>query len=307
MKIFAATDHSERFIDAIVRANGIEVTRGKAKIQRFSNGEMHINVPDNVAGEICVVVGSIAPPDEQLLATLMLVDVLVRDGAEHVYVYMPYLAYGRQDKLSPGEGGGIALMGALLKAVGAAQVITYDVHSDDDIDILGIPLSSLSPASLFAEAIAKLGWEDMTIVAPDEGAVGRSTEVSLALGTHTPVAYCINERVGGAPRLQLIGDVGKRVVIVDDVLDTGRTLLSVCALLQNKGVRDIAVAVTHGLFRGDGWKELFAHGVRIIFVTDSCPDALHVSHEDIHVLELGNEAKKVLSIVEEKEYRDDFE
>lgn len=286
MKVFAASDYYQRFVRPLCES-GADMAAGAAEVKRFPNGEMHAIVHENVEGDACLVAGSVAPPDEQLLALLSLADALGRNGAASVHAFLPYLGYARQDKFGSGESGGIALIGSLLKAAGITQVISFDIHSNRDKNLIGIPLSSLSPAPVFSASLAKAGWFNPTVVAPDEGALRRTTKLARTLGITSPTPYLVKRRFDGIVHLDLVGTVSDKVILVDDIIDSGRTLISACQLLRGKGVREIAVAVTHGLFTGDTWKELFDLGVQALYVSDSCPEASRQDHPKVHILPLA--------------------
>lgn len=148
-----------------------------------------------------------------------------------------------------------------------------DMHSERAKRLFTIPVISLSPAKIFAEAISRFGLEARTIVAPDNGAIGRCQDVQAAAGMPaSEIPYFEKQRTAtGIRHGGFVGKVTTRVVIVDDILDTGGTLLSACEKLRQAGVADIDIMVTHGLFTGDRWKKLSQFGVKRIVCTDSVP------------------------------------
>lgn len=202
---------------------------GRLVVERFPNQELSLRVETPVEGQYCLLVGSVAPPDEQLLSVLLAADTLNRQGASRITALLPYLAYARQDKPEPGRGLGIAWVGRLLSACGVDELITIDVHSPAVAALLGVPLLSLSPAGLFAAEIERAGLLDAVVVAPDEGAVERCRALAEAAGIAKPVAYLRKERTpSGVVHGELVGQLGRQAVVVDDILDTGGTLLSCC-------------------------------------------------------------------------------
>ncbi len=249
------------------------VRAGRFTVGRYDNQELHAGVEGSVSGEDCVILGTIAPPDECLLSVMLLAQTLKKEGADEITAVLPYLAYSRQDKDKPGESLGTAWVGALLKSSGIDQVFTVDVHSERDKQLFPIPLISLSTDTLFADAIQKNGLEDATIVAPDSGAIGRCEAVKRAGGRpigETP--YFEKKRTErGIIHYGPVGTVGTRVVIVDDMIDTGGTLVSACEKLSAAGAQEIYILVTHGLFTGSSWVRLWSLGVRRIFCTDTVP------------------------------------
>ncbi len=244
---------------------------GRLVVERFANRELSLAVETDVRGRPCAVLGSIAPPDEQILTLALAADTLKRQGAAWVVALLPYLAYARQDREEPGKGLGIAWAGGILRAGGVDELVTIDIHSRRAAELLPMPVTSLSPAALYAAELKRAGLLDATIVAPDEGAIERSRAVAEAAGIAGPIAYLRKERTAtGVVHRELVGEVGRRAVVVDDILDTGGTLVSCCRELARRGAEETVAMVTHGLFTGERWRELLPL-VAGIYVTDSVP------------------------------------
>ena len=265
------------------------VSKGRFVIGRYDNQELNVRVEGTVSGEHCVILGTIAPPDESLLSVTLLAQTLKKEGADKITALLPYLAYGRQDKDKPGEGLGTAWVGALLKSSGISQVQTLDVHSERDRELFAIPLSSLSTGALFAEAMQKYELMDAMVAAPDNGAIGRCEAVKRAAGIPIgEIPYFEKKRTDrGIVHHGPIGRVGTRAVLVDDMIDTGGTLVSACDKLNATGVREIYVFVTHGLFTGTSWMKLWPLGVRRIFCTDTIPLRPEIDATNIIVLPIA--------------------
>jgi len=276
---------------------------GEFRIARFDNGEMLATVHTAVAAEHCAILGSIAPPDEQLLSTLLLAHTLKKEGADKVTAILPYLAYSRQDKDKPGESLGTALVGRLLETAGVDRVITADVHSAADHRLFPIPIISLETAPLFGDAIRKYGLTEATIVAPDNGAIPRAKALQAAAGLpEGDVPYFEKRRTStGIEHAGPIGKVGPQVVIVDDILDTGTTLVSACQKLAEAGVGEVYVMVTHGLFTGERWKQLWRLGVKRIICTDAVPLPAGVDNANIDLLSIAPILRQELLYIEERE------
>ncbi len=249
------------------------VTLGRFRNERFENGELLILLETTVDKEDCLILGSIAPPDEQLLYSLLLAHTIRKQGGRRIIGMFPYLAYARHDKDKPGESLAAAWAGSLAQVSGIDQVITVDVHSERAARLFPIPVLSLSSAGILAEAMKRYGLTEATIVAPDEGAIGRCQAVATSAGAPSgKIAYFQKHRTEeGITHTGPIGAVRRQAVIIDDILDTGGTLLSACEKLNAAGAEDISIMVTHGLFTGARWEGLWHLGVRRIFCTDSVP------------------------------------
>jgi ribose-phosphate pyrophosphokinase len=258
------------------------LTIGRFQTRRFENGELHIDLQTTVTGEHCLVLGSLAPPDEHFLSALLLAHTLKKDGANEVTALFPYLAYTRHDKVRPGQSLTTAWVGSLAGASGINQVMTVDVHSSETNRLFPIPVVSLSPAPILAEALHQYRLTGATIIAPDSGAIARCDAVKAAAGmpsSQTP--YFEKHRTEtGIMHTGPIGPVGRQAVLIDDILDTGGTLVSACEKLAEAEPEEIHIMITHGLFTGERWKRLSQLGVKRIFCTDSVPlpDQVDVSN-----------------------------
>jgi ribose-phosphate pyrophosphokinase len=272
---------------ARLRKSAPRLSAGRFHARRFNNGELCIEVDTPVAGEHCAILGSFTPPDASLFSTLLLAHTLRKEDAKRITGVLPYLAYSRQDKEKPGQSLAAAWTGELARASGFDRVITVDAHSSEAERLFQIPLISLSPAPIFAAALESYQLSGATIVAPDRGAVGRCEALAAAAGlSPTAIAWFEKHRVdSGIEHAGFNGEVGTQVVIVDDILDTGATLISACLRLLCAGVEDVQIMVTHGLFTGKDWEELWNLGVSRIFRTDTVP--IGVGADDARIVTLS--------------------
>lgn len=271
---------------------------GRYREGRFADGELWVHLDAAVAGEHCAVVGSLAPPDEQMLSTLVLADTLKREGARRVVAVLPYLGYARQDRAVAGQSFGAAWVGSLLRAVGVDEVVTVDIHSSAARACFPMPVVSLSSAPIVAAELRRRSVADLTVVAPDAGAIERCEAVADAAGVAAPVAHLRKHRTAeGVVHTELVGEVGLRAVIVDDILDTGGTLLSACAQLRRVGVEEISIIATHGTLSGERWRELPAAGARRIQLTDTVPDVRTRAGPGVEVLSISPLLMDVLCAV----------
>jgi len=267
----------ERFVDGLARG-----LWARCAVGRFPNGELRTEVRGSVDGCFCVVVGSISPPAGNLERLTLVAHALRRAGAARVTAMLPYLAYARQDRAADGESLGLEWAGELLRASGVDEILCVDVHSEQAAEVLGLALTSLSPAELIAGALPQAWRSGVTFVAPDEGAVERCSALARAAGVDRRVVWARKRRTPQAvEHLGLVGSPASRMVVVDDILDTGDTLVSCCRQLHDAGVIDVGVVATHGLFTGGRWHALFSCGVREIWITDTVlsrhrPEQAHV-------------------------------
>ncbi len=236
---------------------------------RFPSGELGVKLSSPVKDRRCVVLANTGPADASLLELLLLCHTLCKEDAARVELVSPYCAYGRQDRNLPSESWGGRWLAKVLAASGIGTFASLDAHSDRLSTSFDIPFVSLSPAQEIARDIHSRELDSLTLVAPDKGAVFRCRAVQEQLASGTPLAVMRKERKGESVTSSLIGVVSRRAAIVDDILDTGATLVAACHNLAQAGVQDIHVYVTHGLFSGNQWPALWEAGVRDITVFDT--------------------------------------
>jgi len=262
---------------------------GRFSLARHPNQEWHADIQSAVSGEHCVVLGSVTPPDAQTVSPLLLAHTLRKEGAARITGLLPYLAYAREDKIKPGQSLATAWMGALLQASALDEIWAVDVHSKHAQELFPLPLKSVSPAGIFADCLEKSGLTEASFVAPDEGAVARCEAVRSAAGKRSDeIAYFQKQRTAsGITHHGLIGRVQRRAIVIDDVLDTGETLVSACERLLSAGAEELYICVTHGLFTGSRWRDLWSLPVRHIFCTDTIPACVRLEDPRITTLPVG--------------------
>lgn len=262
------------YIGSVLRKSP-KYNKGSFSVNRYANNEMHITLGTDVRGQECTILGTITPPDTNLVSFLLLADTLKRKGARKVTALLPYLAYTRHDKIVTKESLATAWVGELFERSQVDAITTFSLHSDEDREYIPLPINSLSLSEKFAEIITEYGLTDAALVAPDEGAIDRCEAVKRAAHMQTNVASFKKRRTKtGVTLSQISGTIKPKVVIIDDMIDTGQTLIACCKKLNALGVRTITIMVTHGLFTGTEWQHLWKLGVDRIYCTDSIPPAL---------------------------------
>lgn len=246
--------------------------KGAFTASRYPNGEMHITLGTDIRGQECIILGTIAPPDEQLFSFLLLANTLKLHGARRVTAFLPYLAYARHDKIVAKESLGAAWIGGLLERSHIDSITTLSLHSDEDREYIPLAINSITLSETFARIIVERSLSGSTIVAPDEGAIDRCEAVKRAAEMQSDIAHFKKRHTKtGVILSQIVGTVKPSVIIIDDMIDTGQTLVTCCKKLKALGVTRITIMVTHGLFTGDRWQELWNLGVEKIYCTDSIP------------------------------------
>lgn len=258
-------------------------------IRRFPNQELQVSVRTKVKGKKCIIIGGTASLDDELFKFLLLSHTLKIEGAQEIIAFIPYLSYSRQDKKEAGKSLAALWLGEALRASGVNKVITIDIHSPLAKILFPIPLISFSAEKIFAKAIAKYPLDKITLVAPDEGAIKRCVSLGKILGISKNIAYFKKKRTSRGVIISLLhGKVSRQAIVVDDILDTGETLVGACKKLRQEGAREITILITHGLFTGKIWEKLWPLGVRRIYCTDSVPETKKFASEKIVILPLGH-------------------
>jgi ribose-phosphate pyrophosphokinase len=243
--------------------------------QKFANGEWYVRLPEPVAGDDCTLLFDFTAGFADWLGLGMLAHSLARGGAS-VRLAAPYLPYARQDKPEPGLSFGLQWFTDWWRANGIKEVIALQVHdirlSLKADDAIALPITSLSCARPLAAAVQAAGEEFAYVVAPDGGAEKLAREVSILLPNH-PAVIVMEKTRGrqGVSHQPVTGIAGGRVLVVDDIFDTGSTLLSCLEQLRCSSQDGISAAVVHGVFSRPDWPKFWAAGLERLWFSDSRP------------------------------------
>jgi ribose-phosphate pyrophosphokinase len=255
-------------------AQKLDVRLGQTVVQRFPDGELHVEIQESVRGRDVYVIQPTSPPaDAHLMELFLLADACRRAGAAHLTAVIPYCGYARQDRRARGrESIAARLVADLLRTSGVQRVVAVDLHTSAVEGFFAVPVEHLSAVSLLADAAKTWLSPHAIIVAPDFGAVKLAERYANVL--HLPLAIVHKTRISGAEvRVQsVVGDVRGRVpLVVDDMISTGGTIeAAITALLASGCSSDgITVIASHGLFVGPAGERLQTVPVQRVSVTDS--------------------------------------
>ena len=252
-------------------AHGLGVTPCRRALQRFDDGELHVEIEESVRGhDVYIVQPTSRPPDEHLMELLFLADACRRAGAARLTAVVPYFGYARQDRRPSGrEAVGAGLVATLIEAAGFARLVAIDLHAPEIEGFFRIPVEHLSATKPLAAAIRATG--NSVIVAPDLGAVKLAERYQTFL--NLPVVVIHKTRVSGSEVTlrSIIGEVkGRAPIVVDDMITTGGTIeAAVKGLLEAGCTPDVSVVATHALFVGPAVGRLEALPIRQLIATDS--------------------------------------
>lgn len=278
------------FPPALAQVGGALMTRirgsvcGEFTVGAFPNGELTVKVVSTVADHDVIVVATLTPPAERFIHTLYLIDTLQRCGARSIELVVPYLAYARHDRGEPGVGQMFFFLGRLLFTAGVQRVTALDIHHPEALVDFEVELDSLPAAALFAARLRGTPFEHATIVAPDKGARARAQALARELGIQTPVVHGQKRRSPDGVTTEFPPWSGSWAVIVDDILDTGGTMLAAAQFLRESGAEHTIICVTHALLTGTRWAALWDLGVERIYTTDSVGTGVIPADERIEII-----------------------
>ncbi len=271
MKVFAGSSN-QALAGEITAYLGIEL--GNIVLRRFSDGEIHIYIDENVRGEdVFIIQTGSADSSFHLMEFFLMIDAAKRASAERITAVMPYYCYARQDwKDRPRVPISARLVADLLEKSGADRVLAMDLHSPQIQGFFSVPMDNLTSMPVLARHINGLGLENLTIVSPDAGGVGRARVFARRL----QVGLAIIDKRRPAPNvaqvLHVIGDVqGRDVVIFDDMVDTAGTLVLSTEALKNEGARRILAACTHPVLSGQAISKIETSPLEKVIVTNTIP------------------------------------
>ncbi|HLC47284.1 MAG TPA: ribose-phosphate diphosphokinase [Candidatus Nanoarchaeia archaeon] len=241
---------------------------GRLQSSRFSDGEIYVRIIDDVKDERIILLANTNPPAENLLELILALDALRRQNAK-VHLIIPYISYARQDRASiEGEAVSAEAMSRMLRQYNPASITVIDAHSGRLKKFLDF--NDVSALRLLLSRLRVSERKNMVIAAPDKGAVERAKKASEML--KCSVVLLEKHRPGHdlAKIRAAHGDVKrKNVLIIDDMIDTGGTVIAAAEFLKKAGARDIIVAATHAVLSGDAVKRLDASKIKKVLVTDS--------------------------------------
>ncbi|HND31958.1 MAG TPA: ribose-phosphate pyrophosphokinase [Myxococcota bacterium] len=251
------------------------VPLGRARVGRFSDGEIQVEIDDNVRGrDVYIIQPTCAPTNDNLMELLILVDACKRASAGQITAVIPYYGYSRQDrKVAPRAPITAKLVADLLHTAGVDRVLTMDLHAGQIQGFFDMPVDNLYAAPTLCSHLArKVDGSHTVVVSPDAGGVERARFYAKRLGAGLAI---IDKRRSGpnqAEALHIIGDVREKdVVIIDDMIDTAGTLAKAATALKGGGARRILAAATHAVLSGPAVQKITESALEQVIVTDTLP------------------------------------
>lgn len=253
-------------------ARYLGLTLGNAEIRRFSDGEVWVEIHDNVRGkDIFVVQPTSSPANENLMELLIMIDALKRASAKTICAVIPYYGYARQDrKVQPRTPISSKLVADLLTVAGATRVLSIDLHAGQIQGFFNIPVDHLFALPVFLDRFGKELDENCVIVAPDAGGAERARAYAKRLKAGLALIDKRRPRPNVSEVMNVIGEVdGKIAVIVDDIVDTAGTLASAANALREQGAARVYACCSHPVLSGSAIERIGNSGLEKLFVTNT--------------------------------------
>lgn len=308
IKLFALNSNLELAQEI---AEEIGVPLSKCTVNRFSDGEVQVNIDETVRGHIVFIVQSTnCPVNENYMELLIMIDALKRASAEEINIIMPYYGYSRQDrKAAPRQPISAKLMADLLQTAGATRLMCLDLHADQIQGFFNIPIDNFLALPILAEYFIEKNLDDVVVVAPDHGGTTRARKLAMVLDAPMAIVDKRRPRPNVAEVMNVIGEIeGKNCIIIDDMIDTAGTLSIVVKTLKERGAKTVRACCSHALLSGAAVERLNSVPLEELVVTNTTritDDKKQV--RNLTVLSVANLLSRgIMNIIDDKPVSDLF-
>ena len=270
-KIFCGSAN-EQLADDICKY--LDLPRGQAHLQRFSDGEVYFQLLENVRGaDVFVVQPTCFPVDQHLMELLLMIDALKRASARRITPVIPYYGYSRQDrKDKPRVAVSAKLVADLLTTAGAHRALVVDLHAPQIQGFFNIPVDHLFASPVLVSAVKDLNLPDLTVVSPDAGGVERARFFAKKMDAALAIVDKRRTDINVTEVMHVIGDVqGRTALILDDIIDTAGTLVKTADALLNAGATRVLACATHPVLSGQAAERIHNSRLEQVLVTDTIP------------------------------------
>ena len=248
---------------------------GKAKVSAFSDGEVDIELYQNVrARDVFVVQPTCQPTNEHLMELLLMVDTFKRASARRITAVIPYFGYARQDRRPRSTRVPISakVVANLLETVGVERVLTMDLHADQIQGFFDIPVDNIYASPVLLSDLKNNQYSDLVVVSPDVGGVVRARALAKQLGCDLAIIDKRRPKANVSEVMHVIGDIeGRNCVIMDDMIDTAGTLVKAAEVLKERGAGKVYAYCTHPVFSGPAIERIAASQLDEVVITNTIP------------------------------------
>ena len=264
-----------------------------SSIKKFSDGEIYIEINENIRGNSVFVIQSTSnPANDNLMELLLIIDALRRSSAKTVTAVIPYFGYARQDrKVAPRTSISAKVVANLLTNAGANRVVTVDLHAGQIQGFFDMPVDNLFTTPLFSKFIKKkISSKNLICVSPDMGGVARTRALATRLKADLAIIDKRRPAPGKSEVMNIIGDVkNKTCIIVDDIIDSGGTIINAVDALKRKGAKEVYVFITHAVLSGEAAKKIKNSKIKKLIITDTIDNSNKIkNNKKIEVLSISS-------------------
>jgi ribose-phosphate pyrophosphokinase len=256
-------------------AKHLNLSLGRAIVGRFSDGEVMVEIMENVRGkDVFVLQSTCAPTNDNLMELLVMVDALKRSSVARVTAAIPYFGYARQDRRPRSARVAISakVVANMLTSVGVARVLTMDLHADQIQGFFDMPVDNVYAAPVLLGDVWKQGYEDLIVVSPDVGGVVRARALAKRLESDLAIIDKRRPKANVSEVMNVIGEVkGRTCVIMDDMVDTAGTLVKAAQVLKEEGATKVVAYCTHAVLSGAAVERIDGSDLDELVVTDTVP------------------------------------
>ena len=248
---------------------------GKAQVGRFSDGEVTVEIQQNVrARDVFVVQSTCAPTNENLMELLIMVDALKRASARRITAVIPYFGYARQDRRPRSTRVPISakVVANLLETVGIERVLTMDLHADQIQGFFDIPVDNIYASPVLLSDLKSKSYPNLVVVSPDVGGVVRARALAKQLGCDLAIIDKRRPKANVSEVMHIIGEIeGRNCVIMDDMIDTAGTLVKAAEVLKDRGAKHVYAYCTHAVFSGPAIERIEKSHLDEVVITNTIP------------------------------------
>ena len=264
-----------------------------SSIRKFSDGEIYIEINENIRGNSIFLLQSVSSPaNDNLMELLLCIDALKRSSAKNITAVIPYFGYARQDrKVAPRTSISAKLVSNLITKAGADRIVTVDLHAGQIQGFFDIPGDNLFATPIFSRHIKKnVKGKNLICVSPDVGGVERTRALARKLDIGIAIIDKRRPAPGKSQVMNVIGNVNnKTCIIVDDIIDSGGTIVNAAQALINRGAKEVHVYITHGVLSGEAVEKIKKSKIKKLVITDTIDNSSKVKKaKNIEVLSICN-------------------
>ena len=256
-------------------ASKLSIELGRASVGRFSDGEVDVEINQNVrARDMFIVQPTCAPTNENLMELCIMVDALKRASARRITAVIPYFGYARQDRRPRSRRVPISakVVANMLEAVGVERLLTMDLHADQIQGFFNIPVDNIYASPVLLSDLKSKNYQDLVVVSPDVGGVVRARALAKQLGCELAIIDKRRPRANVSEVMHVIGEIeGRNCVIMDDMIDTAGTLVKAADVLKERGALKVFAYCTHPVFSGPAVERLQASQIDEVVITNTIP------------------------------------